>query len=182
MKTYLTYGAAMAIAGAMLLMLLYLLGFHSDPAKLTMAQIVGSCGGLVISIICITLGIRARRAEIPPSEEFGYSRALGAGFMVTLFSSLFGIVTWIVYAKFINPDFHDIIVQAQMHAMEAKGMKPEQIEAAEKVIRTMTSPFIQAVFSFFGGLVMGTIISLVAAAFLKRPAVAIVPEAPPALQ
>lgn len=176
MKTYLTYGAAMAIAGALLMMLLYLLGYHSDPAKLTMAQLLGTCGGLVISIACITLGTRARRAEIPPTADFSYGQALLAGFMISLISSALGIITWIIYAKFVNPDFHEMVVQAQLRAMEAKNMKPEQIETAEKVIRTMTSPFIQAIFSFFGGLVFGTIISLITAAFLKRPA-----EAPPAI-
>jgi hypothetical protein len=178
MKTYLTYGAASAIAGAMLMMLLYLLGYHSDPEKLKMAQILGSCGGLAISITCIVLGTKARRAEIPPTEEFGYGQALFAGFMISLISSAIGIVTWIIYAKFVNPDFHEMVVQAQLHAMEARGMKQEQIDAAEKVIRTMTNPFIQAVFSFLGGLVFGTVISLITSAFLRRPAEA---EAPPAI-
>src|SRR3954469_9319857 len=126
MKTSLLYGAAMAIAGAMLIMLLYLTGLHSDPAKLTMAQIVGGCGGLVIGIICITLGTKARRAEIPPSEEFGYGRALQAGFMISLFAALFGMITVFVYAKFINPEFADIIVQAQTQKLEGK-MNPAQL-------------------------------------------------------
>src|SRR5204863_1682654 len=115
MKTYLIYGAAMAIAGAMLVMLLYLLGLHSDPAKLTMAQIVGGCGGLAIGAVCITLGTKARREGVPPSEEFGYGRALLAGFMISLFASVFGIVTVFVYANYVNPEFADVIVQAQMH-------------------------------------------------------------------
>jgi len=39
MKTYLTYGFAMAIAGALLSLVLYFLGYHSDPAKFATAQI-----------------------------------------------------------------------------------------------------------------------------------------------
>lgn len=180
MKTYLTYGTAMAIAGALLALVLYALGLHSDPAKLKMAQIVGSCGGIAIGIVCITLGTKARRAELSPSENFGYGDALFSGFMIALVSSVLGIFTWILYANFVNPEFREIIVQQQLQAMEAKGMSPSQIDAAEKVVRTMTNPFIQAIFSFFGGLVMGTLISLVTAAFLKRPAATAVPAEAPA--
>lgn len=181
MKTYLTYGAAMAIAGAMLVMVLYLLGFHSDPAKLGTAQVLGTCGGIAIAVVCTVLGTKARRAEIPPSEEFSYGQAFLAGFMIALFSSLFGIVTWVAYTTLINPDFSDVVVQAQMQQMEARGMKPAEIEAAEKMIRMMTSPFLQAIFSFFGGLVFGAIISLITAKFLKRPAAPLSVDAPPPL-
>ncbi len=181
MKTYLTYGVAMAIAGAVLNVVLYLVGLHSDPAKLTIAQIVGGVGGLGICITCLTLGIKARRAEIPATEEFGYGRALGSGVMIALFASLLGIVTTFVYAKFINPDFVDVLVQAQNQKFEAKGMSSTQIESAEKVVRMMSGPAVQAVFSFFGGMVFGTIISLVAAAFLKRPAAPEIPASPPPL-
>jgi ABC-type dipeptide/oligopeptide/nickel transport system permease component len=181
MKTYLTYGFAMAFAGAALAVLLYLLGYHSDPAKLRAAQGIGMAGGLAIGVTCIVLGTKARRAEIPASEEFGYGRAFGAGFMIALFASLFGIITTFVYAKFINPEFVDVIVQAQVQQLEAKGLSADKIQGAEKVIRTMASPYVQACFSFIAGLVMGTIISLITAAFLKRPAAPFAAETPPSL-
>lgn len=181
MKIYLTYGAAMAFAGAVLNVVLYLLGFHSDPARLTTAQIIGACGGVAIGITCLTLGIKARRAEIPATEEFGYGRALGAGVMITLFGALFNIVVTFIYAKFINPDFVEVIVQSQIQAMEAKGLPSAQIEGAEKMIRMFAGPIVQAISGFFGGLIFGTIISLVAAAFLKRPAAPELFDEPPAI-
>jgi hypothetical protein len=181
MKTYLIYGAALAIAMALLTMLLYLVGLHSDPAKLNIAQAVGICGMITILAACIVLGTKGRRAEIPATEEFGYGSAFAAGFMIVLFGSLFGIVTTFVYANFINPDFADTIVQAQTQQLEAKGLKPAQIEGAEKMIRKMMSPPMQAVIGFFNTLFFGTIVSLVTAAFLKRSAAAITAEAPPAL-
>lgn len=170
MKTYLVYGLAWAIAGSVLAIVLYLLGFHADPDKLVPAQIIGGLGGLVIAITCISLGTKARRAETPATEEFGYGRALGAGVMVALFGALFGSITSYAYAKFINPDFIDVIVQAQVQKLEEKNMSAEKIEAAEKMIRSMSSPGVQAVFGFFGGVLFGTLISLVTAAILKRPA------------
>ncbi len=181
MKTYLIYGAAMAIAGAVLAIVLYLLGFHSDPAKLTAAQIIGTCVGLGIAITCITLGIKARRAEVPTTEDFGYGRALGAGVMIALFAALFGTVSTFAYAKFINPEFVDVIVQAQIQKMESQGMNSAQLESAEKMIRAMSGPLAQTIFGCLGSFVFGTLISLVAAAVLKRPAAPESFESPPPL-
>jgi hypothetical protein len=175
MKTSLTYGFAMAVAGAVLAMVLYLTGLHSDAAKLTTAQIVGTVGALIIGAICITLGTRARRAEYPPNETFSYGRAFGTGVSIALFAALFGILTTFAYTKFVNPEFVDVIVAAQNQKLEARGLSSAQLEATEKMVRKMSAPPIQAAFGFVGALVLGTLISLVTAAFLKRPA------APPAL-
>jgi Protein of unknown function (DUF4199) len=170
MKTTLTYGVLMAVGGAVLSISFYLLGLHSDPAKFDTAQWLGMAAGLAIGIACITIGIRARRAELPAGEPFGYGRALGTGVMITLFAALIGIVTNFAYTNFINPGFTDVIVQAQIAKLEAKGLNRTQIEGAEKMIRAMSGPVAQAVGGFVGGMLFGTVISLIAAAFLKRPA------------
>ncbi len=179
MKIYLTYGAAMAIAGAVLNVVFYLLGLHSDPAKLSLAQVLGICLGLPISVVCLVLGIKARRAEVPPTEEFSYGRALGAGVMISLFAGLFGMVTTYVYAAFINPEFVDVIVRAQVQGMEAKGLSAAQTEGAEKMIRAFSGPTAQTITALVGSLIFGTVISLIAAAFLKREAAPELLESPP---
>lgn len=178
MKTPLTYGFLMAIAAAVLAISLYLLGYHSDASKFGTGQMLGMVGGLAIGITCITLGVKARRAEVPASEPFGYGRALGAGVLIALFASLFGIVTNFAYVNFINPGISDIIVQAEIAKLEAKGLGGAQLEGAEKMIRAMTGPVAYAAMGFLGGFFFGTLISLVAAAFLKRPATA---DGPPVM-
>jgi hypothetical protein len=172
----------MAASGAVLAVVLYLLGFHSDPQKLTTAQIIGTCATTAISVIGITLGIRARRAQISPTDEFTFGQAFGAGFMVGLFAALFGIVTTYVYTKFINPDFVDTIVQAQVSKLEAKNVPADRIEAVEKIIRRMSSPEIQAGAAFIMALLINTFVALIVAAFSKRPAAPLSYEAPPPLQ
>lgn len=170
MKIPLTYGAIMAIAGAVLALSLYLLGFHSDATRLGAGQAIAMVAGLAIGITCIVLAMKARRAELPPNEPFGYGRALGVGVLTALFAALFGLVTSYVYANHINPGFTDIIVQAEIAKLEAKGLPPAQIEQVEKVVRAMSGPVAQVIMGFFGGLLFGTVISLIAAAILKRPA------------
>jgi len=171
MKTSLTYGTAMAIGGALLVLGLYFFGFHSEVAKLGAAKWIGTCGGIAVCVACLYLGLRARRDEVPPTEAFGYGRALGNGVMIVLFGSLFGTITNFVYFQFINPGFADIIIRAQTLAMEAQGRSGTQIEQAEKIMQFMLRPGMQTVSGFVGGMIMGTILALIVGAFVKRPAI-----------
>jgi hypothetical protein len=170
MKTYLTYGSAMAGGGFLLVLVLFALGFHSDPTKLGTAQIIQSCVGLAIGIVCIVLGTKAKRATVPPDEDFGYGATLGTGVMITLFAALIGIVTSFLYMRIINPGMNDIIIQAQIAKWEAANMPAARMEQAEAMMRKMMNPALQICFQFLGGMFFGTLISLITAAFLKRPA------------
>lgn len=170
MKTYVTFGFGSAIAGAILVLALYFLGFHSAPEKIGTAQMIQMIAGTAIAIVFIVLGTKARRAEVPATEPFGYGRALGAGMMVVLFSALFGVIFSYVYSAFINPGMMDVAAQAQIEKWEAAGMSSSQIDAAEKVMRKMMSPGLQAVFGLVGGLFFGLVITLITSAFLRRPA------------
>ena len=136
MKTSLTYGFAMTIASALLTLALYFTGYHSDPAKLG-----GSTGWitgivmLAIGVTCIVLGTKARRAEVPATEEFSYGSALGTGVMIALFGGLFGILTNYLYIHVINPGYIDILMQVQIEKMEARGMSSTQVEQATGMMR-----------------------------------------------
>ena len=168
LKTYLKYGGAMAGGGFLITLVLFLIGLHSDASKLSAAQWTQGCLGLVIGIVCIVLGTKERRATTPADAEFGYGQALGAGVMVTLIGALIGIATNMLYTQVINPGFNDLLVQAQIAKWEAAGMSAARIEQAEGVMRKMMNPAIQACFAFLGGMIFGTVISLITAAFLKR--------------
>ncbi len=178
MKTYSLFGFFMALAGLVLTLVLYFLGFHSDPAKFPTGQIIGSIGGLAIGITFIVLGTKARRAEWPVAEDFTYGNAFAAGFMITAIAAFIGIVTNYLYFQVINPGLGDIIVQAQLDKLEAKGLSGAQLERAEKSIRFFLKPGITMALGFLGGIFWGTVISLISSAFLKRPAVEELKEEP----
>jgi hypothetical protein len=168
MKIYLTYGFVIAFANLLLATLLFFLGFHSDVEKLQPGQLIAWIGSLAVSIAGIALGTKARRAEIPASEPFGYGRALGAGLLVALFAALFGAIGHIIYVTVINPDMTDVIIQAQIAQWEGMGMSSAQIENAENLSRKMMHPALQAVFAFFMSIFQGAVIALITSAFLKR--------------
>ncbi|MEO6569221.1 MAG: DUF4199 domain-containing protein [Opitutaceae bacterium] len=178
MKTYLTYGAAMAIAGVLLNLGLYFAGYHTDANKLGMAQVIGALAGNAIAITCIVLGMRARRAEVlATNEAFGYGRALGAGIMITLFAALCGMLTGYLYMHVINPGMTDVMIQNQVQKMEASGASADAIEKMENITRKMMNPAVMTAMGFVFAMFGGTVISLIAAAFVKRES----SDAPPAI-
>ncbi len=172
MKTYLTYGFGIALGGALITMVLYLLGFHNDPSKVGTAQWIGGVAALAVTVIGIVLGTQAKRATVPPTEDFGYGRAFGAGVAISFFCSVFSAIFNFLYAQVINPAFRDVMMQAQTAKWEAAGLSSAQIEQAQHMMQMMGSPVVQCVFAIIFGVVIGSIISLITAACLKRPATA----------
>lgn len=177
MKPYLTYGAFIAIGNAVITLVLFLAGFHSEAEKLQTANYISGLGGLAIGITLLIIGVRAKRALVPVTEDFGYGKALGAAMMIALFATIFSSVFQFIYSSFINSNFVEVTIQAQLAGMQAKGMPSDAIEKAEGMMRMMMKPAIQAGFSFVGGMFINVIISLIAAAFLKRRAVEQLPAA-----
>ncbi len=170
MKTNSLFGLILAVATAVLTLVIYFLGLHSDPAKLPAAQWVGGLGGLAIGVTVTALGIKARRAEVPESEDFGYGKAFGSGVQISLVAAILGSIFNYVYTAFINTGYTDVLVQNQLDKLQAKGISGNQLDQAEKMIRLFSSPVAVALMGLIIGFIFGLLISLVIAAFLKRAA------------
>jgi hypothetical protein len=169
MKVYLTYGLVAAVANAVLTSALYLLGFH-DEAKVKFSQLIEMPIMLAIGILVLVLGIKARRSELWPAQDFSYGRALGAGVMISLMAALFGLVTSGVYFGVIHPEFSEMLTRVEVARMEAQGRPPATIEAAEKMMKFIMNPAMLTIMGFLYVFINGTILSLIIAAFLKRRA------------
>jgi hypothetical protein len=177
MKTYLTYGFIMTLAGAFVNLGLHFSGFYADPEKFQTAQNIGIVGGLVITITGLLLGMRDKRAGTPADKPWGYGSALGTGVMIALFASILSAVYNYAYFAFINPGFSDIVVEAQLAAMEAKNVPAAHIDGAEPMIRKFSSPGVMTAMGLVMGFLWSVVISLIVAAFVRnRPA-----AAPPAV-
>ncbi|MEO6006279.1 MAG: DUF4199 domain-containing protein [Opitutus sp.] len=177
MKTTLSYGFAMALAGGVVTLALYFLGYHTDPEKFSTSQWIGLPLYLAITVVLLVLGTRARRDEVPASEEFGYGRALWAGVQIVFFGALFGAVINFAYVQFINTDFADVVVQSQAAKLEEKGMGATQVEQMERMTRTMMKPGVFAFVTFIQAALSGVVIALITSAFARRTAT----TEPPAL-
>lgn len=169
MKIQLFHGFLIAAACLLVSALLTLTGLHADASKLPTANTIFSVLNLVILIAGLASGMRLCRLETPPDQPFRYPSALAAGVMVAVFAGLFGVITTYVYFQWIDPGFHDLLVQAQTEKLLARGIDPDKVE---RTTRFFTSSGFMAVSTFFGTVIGGTIISLIVAAFFRR-------EAPP---
>ncbi len=176
MKICSLYGFIIALGDALLILALFFLGFHSDPMKFTAAKWIGGLGGLAIGITVTVLGVKARRSETPANEGFGYGRALGAGFLISVVATVLSTLFTYAYNAFINPSFTELMVQDAMDKIQAKGISGAQADNMEKGMRFMMSPVMQSAFGLFAGLFFGLILALIIAAFLKRPAQAVPPS------
>jgi hypothetical protein len=170
MKTYALYGFIAALAGAFLTLAQYFLGWHSDIARLGMANWVGGLLSLATYIACITLGVRARRDEVPANEGFGYGRSLLGGLAVASISTGLGTVFAYCYNAFINPGFSDILLQDKMNKLEAGGMSGDQLEKTQGMMHMFFTPLAESIFYVIFGMIVGLVIALIVAAFVKRPA------------
>ena len=170
MKTCLTYGIALALVNFLFTLVLFIFGLHSDPAKLGLAQGLGTLGGLIIGVTITALGMKAARAKSPPEAAFTYGNAFGVGTGIAAVASFLSIFTHTLYIRVINPQFTELIVQAKLAKLESSNLTSDQVDRAEKLIRTMTSPTWQAVSICIASFILGLIIALIVAAFLRRDA------------
>ena len=166
MKTSAIYGFVSALAGAFLVLLQYFTGLHSDPAKLGVANAIGGIGGLAIAITCIVLGMRARRAE-STGGEFNYGSAFVAGFQVTLVSTVLSAIFSYAYYAFINPAFSEVMTENALSKAQAGGMSGAQLERVEGFYHSMFSPVGALIVTLVFGMIVGTILCLLAAIFVR---------------
>jgi heme A synthase len=178
MKTAFTYAAGMAIAGALTTFIFFFAGYHDAPEKFGTAQTLQTILAILITVVGLILGLRARRAELPAHEAFTYGRALGTGTLIAVFAAALGAFFQFCYAAFINPGLRDVMVEAQIIKMEDQNVPAAHIEAAEKMMHFMMSPGMSAVMGLFFGFFFTFVLALIIAAFLKRPAQV---ETPPPL-
>lgn len=178
MKIPLIYGAAMAIAGALLTFILFFAGFHDSVEKMQsgIGQTIGMVGPAVIALVCLALAMRDKRANTPPDLSWGYGSALGTGVLTGLFGALFGAIFAYIYLAFLNPELSDVMYDMQIAKMEDQGLPPEQIDGAKRIMRTMLSPGMMTLFQTFGGFLWTVGLSLIVAIFYKRRPVSLESE------
>jgi hypothetical protein len=158
------YALIMAIGQIVLTLVGFFLGYQTDKIN------QGSWFGLVSLIYAIAvywMGLRAIREE-DAGKYLTYGKGVSTGFMIALYSGLIGSIYAYIHFTFVNPNFSDYLIEASRAKWVAAGMSDSQMDTTEKGMRLFTKPAIQAVVGFLMTIVIGVIISLITAAFLKR--------------
>lgn len=167
MKTHLIYGLAMAGAGAVLTLLANLLGWHNETDKFLVGIIVGFIGAFAIAIICLILGMRAVR-NASGARGLSYGQAFKTGLLITIFAVLFGGIFNFAYFGYINPGYTETAIEWTTGLMERGNVPSDKIAETEAKMRADSTPAKQARSGVVAGLISGTILSLIIAAFLRR--------------
>ena len=157
-KRALIYGAAIAIAGVLLLVLM-------DAAGLEGNQSVGYLS-LLFPIVGIVLAIRsAKRAE---TGEFTFGDGFKEGAAVSFIAALLGAVLTYLYLNSINPGYLDAVREATSAQLDAQGITGREREQMEAMTSGMTSPGALSGITAVTNFVFGLIVSAVAAAIMRR--------------
>lgn len=180
MKTPLLHGIGIAFAGAVFALILHLLGITTNPENLFLAMAIGFPVGLAIFITGLILGTKRARAE-QGADGFSYGQAFTTGLLITLFAAAGGVLFNLIYYGFIFANFAEVTVESTRALLEKLGAREADIERAIEDIRTKSTLTRQVVSAFIGSLVMGTIVSLITAAVMKRPPADAPGELPPSL-
>lgn len=167
MKTHAIYGLGMAAIGSVLILVLNLCGFHNDPNRFLIGLGLGFLGAIVITIVGLVIGIRAVRNS-RGSGKFSYGQALLAGLIITVFSTVGSSAFQVVYSKWINPTYTETAVQWTQSMMEKANIPQDKVDEKLTEMREKSGVAYQIRNGLIGGIFFGGLISLIAAAFLKR--------------
>ena len=170
MKTKFTYALIIAFVVIVLQLVAFLLGFQTDKIDIPAATIFGWAAwllGLVVLFMAVWFGLRTVRDE-KPDRSLTYGQGVAAGVIIVLIAAAICAVYMFLHYSFLNPNFAENVIGAARLKWTAMGMNDDQMNMAEKLLRVTTHPAIMAVMEFIGKTIMGVIVSLIAAAIVKR--------------
>ncbi len=159
-KANLTNGTILALVGITYSLLLY---FMDKSADKNLGYLL-----VVIQIGVLFFLLKSYRDNIMHGQ-ITYGQSVGAGVIISLYSAIAtSIFTYILYTV-IDPGLVTKQLAVAEEAMRARGgMTEEQIEAGMQFTAKIMKPAILAISGVFGGILWGTIISLLVSIFIKK--------------
>jgi len=101
-----------------------------------------------------------------------FGKAFTIGFYISLIASTMYVVAWMIDYHFFIPDFMDKYIAATIKAAEEKGMSEEELSTQlanmEYYKEMYKNPLFVFLFTYTEILPVGLLVSLIAAAVLKR--------------
>jgi hypothetical protein len=160
LKAAMTYGGIYGLAVCVVTLIFYFIGMDlqsSTPRYLTYA----------ILIIAIVMGIKGYR-DNNLGGFIPYGKAVSTGTLIGLFGGIITGAFSVLMFTVIDPDLLEKIMVQATEQLEEQGQSEEQIEMATNWTRKLMSPLFLFIASVLSSAIMSIIISLIAAAFLKK--------------
>jgi Protein of unknown function (DUF4199) len=159
-KISFTYGAICGLISIVLFLLFYFMGTDIQskaPQYLSYA---------VLAIVII-LGIKSYRDQ-DLGGYISYSKALGTGTLISLYSGLIGAAFSVVFFQYIAPEMVDQIIAAATENMAKQGVPEDQMQMGIDWTRKFMQPTWLFLFSVITSVFLGFVFSLLIAVFLKK--------------
>jgi hypothetical protein len=156
------YGLYVTAANIILTLIMYFTGlWKSAPA-------VGYLS-FIFMVLAIVMAIKDRRDNVNPGE-IRFGQAFSTGFTVVIVAAITGAIFFYIYANYINPELETYMTEQMHQGMEEQrgSMTDEEFEQAKKFSGMMSSPVTMAITQVLMVLLLGSVISAICAAILKR--------------
>ena len=129
--------------------------------------------GMLIAFLFIYFGVRSYRDNVL-GGTISFARGFNAGILITLISSVFYVVTWLLVYYFVMPDFGDKYGAYLVETVRAQGGGPAEIDAmikrGQEAKAMLANPFINAAVTFTEPFPVGLLVTLVSAVTLRKKA------------
>ena len=117
-------------------------------------------GGLI-------LGMREYRAN--NGGYMTYGEGMGLGALLSAIAGLLSSAFTVFYTQIIDPGFQERMIGQVRDQMEGQGqLSDEQIDKAIELMQKFQSPGLQFLFGLLGTILIGVVLSLIIAAFIRR--------------
>jgi cytochrome c biogenesis protein CcdA len=153
-------GIILGVASVLFLLVMYATGNHLAPHW--SASVVNA----IIFIGIIVYGIKQYKAANNDFLSWGQGVKVGVG--VAIVGGLIVVIYNYLFMNFIEPEFMSQMMEVQNQAFLDQGLTEEQIEAANAMTSTFSSPGILAAVGIISYAIGGFIISAIAAAIMKK--------------
>lgn len=130
----------------------------------------------IVIIIGLFLGIKSYRDKYL-NGFITYGQSLGAGVIIMLYYSIITAVFTYVLYKFIDPNLTEKMLALTEEQLVERGMAEGMIEQSMEMQKKILTPLVMSVSSIFGGVFIGTVLSLIISLFTKREGNPLIDEA-----
>jgi hypothetical protein len=153
-------GVILGVISVLVSLVLYATGNHLPP------HWSASLVSLIVTIACIVLATKQFKAANGGFLTWGQGVKIGVG--VAIVGGLIVVVYQYLFANFIEPNYMAQILEIQNQTYLEGGMTEEQIEAANAMTASFSSPGIMAGVGIITSAFFGFIISAITGAIMKK--------------
>lgn len=166
-KTILVYGL---LAAAVSVVMLTVTLIFSQQVGFDKGAIFGYAT-IILSLSMIFFGIKSYR-DNAGGGAITFGRGLAIGLLITVISSVFYVIVWLIIYYNFMPDFFQQYGDHVLEKLKASGATPEAVsrkaEEMKELGEKMKNPVVHGAYVFLEPFPVGVVIALISALVLKR--------------